>query len=619
MFIRNIILAALVAGASAGRLRIRDVSAPDTIKGVYFMEFEQGVNAIDTVKEYFGNLGVEATIRLSVSNSYTNAVSFAISGEHDQSLISDMPKAIDAFAVRTVSIPAPVSTEGIQEFAPEGFHSLTGVNEARSKLGLTGKGIKVGIIDTGVDYNHAALGGGFGPGKRVAFGYDFVGNAYNGDNGLIVPDNDPLDECAPSAHGTHVAGIVGADPRNITDPTWAASVAFTVSHPMSPLVHTDFGCEGSTATDIMAQAIYRAADDGCDIMNLSIGGGPTYNDGPAAVAATRVGEKGHFVFASAGNSGRSGSFASGSLVSLPEEWEWLPLITLKLHARSLGLVLPASNTVLGVSNNGRFPFGQEIEIVVNDLAADETNKQGDGSGPYPVAVPAPNLAGKGLLIRWGDTAVGGGSAARCNWAATYGAAYCILYSDTTELVSIGGSPIIAAVKAGQTPKIVVSQDLRLFGVPTAGTVSSFSSPGLDQDLLIKPDIGGIGGLVYSTISKFAQNNPSNPLKTPYDTKSGTSMASPYAAGVAALVLQALGRDRPTFDQLRTILQNSANPQKKFGTDLIDSVAYQGAGLINAFQAVTSKTLVYPSRLALNDTQNINQHYRLTVTNKATPL
>ena len=63
--------------------------------------------------------------------------------------------------------------------------------------GLYGEGIKIGVIDTGIDYLHADLGGGFGPGFKVAGGYDFVNN-----------DNDPMDD---HFHGTHVAGIISAD------------------------------------------------------------------------------------------------------------------------------------------------------------------------------------------------------------------------------------------------------------------------------------------------------------------------------------------------------------------------------------------------------------------------
>jgi subtilisin family serine protease len=66
------------------------------------------------------------------------------------------------------------------------------------------------MIDTGVDYKHPALGGCFGPGCKVAYGYDFVGDDYdNGDSDKDTPkpDKDPMD-CA--GHGTHVAGIVAA-------------------------------------------------------------------------------------------------------------------------------------------------------------------------------------------------------------------------------------------------------------------------------------------------------------------------------------------------------------------------------------------------------------------------
>lgn len=65
-------------------------------------------------------------------------------------------------------------------------HLMTQVDKLRAK-GITGKGIKVGVIDTGIDYTHPALGGCFGPGCLVSYGTDLVGDDYTGFN-TPVPD-----------------------------------------------------------------------------------------------------------------------------------------------------------------------------------------------------------------------------------------------------------------------------------------------------------------------------------------------------------------------------------------------------------------------------------------------
>jgi subtilisin family serine protease len=67
---------------------------------------------------------------------------------------------------------------------------MTGVDKLHAE-GTMGKGITIGIIDSGIDYTHPALGGKFGPGNKVIGGYDFVGDAYRGSSGPApVPDND---------------------------------------------------------------------------------------------------------------------------------------------------------------------------------------------------------------------------------------------------------------------------------------------------------------------------------------------------------------------------------------------------------------------------------------------
>jgi hypothetical protein len=126
--------------------------------------------------------------------------------------------------------------------------------------GNKGKGVKIGIIDSGVDYTRTPLGGCFGPGCKIAGGYDFVGDDYDGDN-TPVPDNDPFDNCYQ--HGTIVAGIIGANDNeyNVTGVAPEASL----------YQYRVFGCNGATTDDIVVMAMQRAYNDGVDIINLSLG------------------------------------------------------------------------------------------------------------------------------------------------------------------------------------------------------------------------------------------------------------------------------------------------------------------------------------------------------------
>jgi subtilisin family serine protease len=77
----------------------------------------------------------------------------------------------------------------------------TGQNQMLAKYGFTGTGQTVAVIDTGIAYNHYALGGGVGSAYKVVGGWDFTENDWN-----FYDDQGPK-----AAHGTHVAGIIGAE------------------------------------------------------------------------------------------------------------------------------------------------------------------------------------------------------------------------------------------------------------------------------------------------------------------------------------------------------------------------------------------------------------------------
>jgi subtilisin family serine protease len=151
---------------------------------------------------------------------------------------------------------------------------------------VTGTGIVVAIIDTGIDYNHPDLGGGFGPSYKVIGGFDFVNN-----------DSDPMDD---NGHGTHVAGIVGAD-----------GVTFKGVAPGARLLaYKALGSDGyGKGSDVLA-AIERAVDpngdgdssDHVDVISMSLGG-PGDEDDPLSLAVDAAVDAGVVVVAAAGNEG----------------------------------------------------------------------------------------------------------------------------------------------------------------------------------------------------------------------------------------------------------------------------------------------------------------------------
>ncbi|TQV99640.1 subtilisin [Cordyceps javanica] len=180
-------------------------------------------------------------------------------------------------------------------------HVMMQVDQLRAQ-GFDGKGVKLAVIDSGVDYKHPALGGCFGPGCRVSFGYDLVGDDYNGGN-KPQPDSDPMD-CG--SHGTHVSGIVTAEPNAAGFTGVAPGVTFGM--------YRVFGCSGGTGTDVLMAAAARAAEDGAQIISCSVGGAYGWSDdGFSHLLSKLAREKGITPVVAAGNDGSRGAlYSSGS-------------------------------------------------------------------------------------------------------------------------------------------------------------------------------------------------------------------------------------------------------------------------------------------------------------------
>jgi len=241
------------------------------------------------------------------------------------------------------ALPGVVAVRPLQLMKPDNLRGipLIGAPAVWQSLGLHGEGVKIAIIDTGIDYTHANFGGPgtaaayaaahatettaanaafFGPSApRVKGGIDLVGDSYNADPNSPAfqpvphPDPNPLD-C--NGHGSHVAGTaagsgVTSAGATYTGPYNAATLATPANFSVGPGVAPKaelyavrvFGCEGST--DVTVDAIDWAVDNDMDVINMSLGSPFGSKDDPSAVASTNAAKAGVIVVASAGNSGFS--------------------------------------------------------------------------------------------------------------------------------------------------------------------------------------------------------------------------------------------------------------------------------------------------------------------------
>jgi minor extracellular serine protease Vpr len=472
--------------------------------------------------------------------------------------------------------------------------TMTGADIVQSEMGYTGTGIKVAIMDTGIDVDHADFGGDgvnrfnseLFPSERIAYGYDFVGDSFNADsaaatyNPVPSPDSNP-DDCG--GHGTHVAGIVGA---NGTVVGVAPDVTFGA--------YRVFGCEGSTTADIMIAAMEMALADGMDILNMSIGSSFQWPQYPTAQAATRMVNQGMVVVASIGNSGTSGLYAAGAP---------------GLGAKVIGVAsydnTTASAPAFAVSPDGTLVgYNPSTGSPLPPLSGSTPIVNAD---PCP-ALPAGSLTGKIALIQRG-----GGCTfhAKALAAMNAGAAGAVLYNNiagglsatvagtpaiTIPVVAItqsDGTMIAGRITAGATD-ITWTNETVTSPVATSGLISSFSSWGLSPDLEIKPDLGAPGGFIWSTY----------PLaKGAYASLNGTSMASPHVAGAVALLLDA--KPNTNSQVVRAILQNSADPKLWSGNPglgFLEMVHRQGAGMLDIDDSILATTRIEPSRIATGESE-----------------
>jgi minor extracellular serine protease Vpr len=609
---RFLAMSALVAvfGATAAQAQVEQVfplnPAPSAETGVttdesptrWFVELKGNpkadggsATALANERQAFRNeasdAGVIFTERFVYDNLF-NGLSISVPTSQVGKIKSlNSVKAI--YPVESISLP-PTQANPSPDLATA--IAQTQADIAQNSLGLTGAGVRVAIMDTGIDYDNPDLGGCFGPGCRVEIGYDFVGDAYNNDstaasfNPVPTPDLYP-DDCA--GHGSHVTGIVGA---NGAVKGVAPGVTFGA--------YRVFGCQGSTSSDIMVAAMERIAQDGADVLNMSIGSSFVWPQYPTAQAANRLVDKGIVVVASIGNSGANGLYAGGA-PGLGEKVIGVASFD-NTHIQALSFTLSPDNLPVGYFQATAAPTAPTSGTFT--LARTGTTTS---AADACTALPAGSLAGKWVLIRRGTCSFN----IKSINAQNAGAAGVILYNNVPGIqnITVVGPPqvLIPVVSVSQANGAVINNRIAagattltwtntLTSEPntTANQISAFSSYGLSPTLDVKPDIGAPGGFIYSTY----------PLELGgHAILSGTSMASPHTAGAVALLLQA--HPGLTPDQVRTALQNTADPRAWWGAPtgpFLDNVHRQGAGMLRIVDAVQATASVTPSKLALGESE-----------------
>ena len=528
--------------------------------------------------------------------------------------------------------------------------------------GSTGRGIRIGIIDTGIDYQHPMFGGAgslagyqandravitdtFGgaplyPTAKVVGGFDFVGDAYN--NASVpspTPDPDPMD-C--NGHGTHVAGTAAGFGVNTDGTPYAGPFDSATNYRtlrIGPGVAPEaslyalrvFGCGGSTAFTV--QAIEYSVDpngdgdfsDRLDVINMSLGSnfGSPFN--PSALASDRAARLGVVVVASAGNAGEtvmiSGAPGSSTrTISVANTTDNAANGALRVNAPS-GI---AQLYTIGAASFGTVVqaggFTADVVRVNDDLAAAGGGTVNDGCEPPASAGPGNNWAdvsGKIALIDRGlcgfklkafNAQLAGATGVIIANVATSGnptvppgmADDATVAAVTIPVVSVNlaDGNLLRTNLAGLNATILAGGD-----TPNASTSRGPRSGSPLPNVRLKPEVAAPGtaipsaqtgvvctalaqGCIVANASGFIAGGASLVL-------SGTSMAAPHIAGVAAL-LRDLYPDDSVDDIKARIVTRSYRDVTQFpgGLGARFGASRVGNGRIDTAAAAASDVIAY---------------------------
>ena len=427
--------------------------------------------------------------------------------------------------------------------------------------GMDGIGIKIAVIDTGVDFNHPDLFG-WGPDGKVIGGYNF-----------IQPTQLPMDT---NGHGTKVAGIMAADGNVLGVAPKAKILAYKVSE----------NGEG-VSSELISGAIQKAIEDKADIINISLGVNRTNSKIDNAV--NHALDNGIFVVTAAGNNGPGletiGSpgknFKSITVGATYNNLTSSLIATLEIDEKQY-TVIP----MVGSSKTDKPITGK---IIAGDFGKNSDLENLDVKDSILIVERGSDVEGELLFF----------SIKEMN-AAKAGAKALIVYNNVPGIFL--GELIHEFSEPGYLPQIpVVSIDreegleiiesiekrnsaiINLFFNPDF--VAHFSSRGPVSPFYIKPDIVAPGAYINTT-----------QINSSYNLTSGTSFAAPHVSGAAALLMQ----KNPELQnhEIKSLLVTTVQPvSNAYGQKF--SIHDSGSGRLDIASAYNAKLIINPMNFVIN--------------------
>lgn len=515
-------------------------------------------------------------------------------------------------------------TKSNRAFKPKEDQDLGSINSVTfigaDKLhakGLLGKGIKVGVLDSGIDFTHKMLGGTGNPedfeavdpdketphfpNKKVVGGIDLVGTAYDASSPVFEqkipkPDKNPIDE---GWHGTHVAGSIAGigDGEN----TYSGVAPEAVLHSIKV-----FGANGSTGDGVIIAGLEYAmdpngdlnTDDQLDVVNLSLGGSFGKEHLLYKEAVKNLARGGVVTVIAAGNEGHN-AYIVGSPSTTDE-------------------AISVAASIDNMDHNYKFDavsfdteeHGQLVaEVIEGDITV-PVSEAGDVKGKLVHVGKATEdfsdelkekLKGNIALIDRGEISFDD----KLKRAADAGVIGAIMVNNVAgDPFAMGGSgefkfPAIMITKAlGDQIKKQMAKadtivdfetDVQIETPEIIDTLTSFSSRGPRMnDSHLKPEIAAPG---YNIISAGMGEGI-------YGIEmSGTSMAAPHMAGVMALMMEKFPKLTPL--ELKSVVLATAKTMND-AKDKIYPIALQGAGRVQVDKAAEAKVIMTPSTLSLGE-------------------